>query len=105
MVNMPMYSTHHSGIGSILWVHSYCTVLLRVDIGAPIHQNIFLCHCIIITQSILCIYLSSPFEIGQLLLKDDEAERKESHDQAVTSITKHHSKQEWERDDSVWGCR
>ena len=50
-------------------------------------------------------HLSSPLEVGQLLLKDDEAESKESHDQAMTSITKHHSKQERERDDSVRGCR
>ena len=48
-------------------------------------------------------YLSSSLEIGQSFLKDDEAESKESHDQAMTSITKHHSKQERECDDSVRG--
>ena len=51
------------------------------------------------------MYLSSPLKVGHPLLKDDEAESKKSHDQAMTSITKHHSKQERECDDSVWGCR
>ena len=51
------------------------------------------------------IYLSSPLKVGHPLLKDDEAESKDGHDQAMTSITKHHSKQERESDDSVRGCR
>ena len=48
-------------------------------------------------------HLSSSFGVGQLLLKDNEQQCEESHDQAVTSITKHDSKQEWEGDDGVGG--
>ena len=48
-------------------------------------------------------YLSSSLSVCQLLLKDDEHQTKGSHDETVTSITKHDSKQEREGDDGVGG--
>ena len=55
-------------------------------------------------QTLYYTYLSTPLEVDQPLLEDDEHEGKESHDQTVASVTKHHSKQERERDDSVGSC-
>ena len=50
-------------------------------------------------------HFSASFEVGQPLLKDDKHESKQSHDQAMASVSKHHSKQEREGDDSVGSCK
>ena len=44
-------------------------------------------------------YLSTSSVVLESLLKDNETQGKEEHDGPVTSIPKHHSKQEWERYD------
>ena len=46
-------------------------------------------------------YLSSSVGFGQFFLKQDEESSKESHEEAMASITKHDCKQERERDDGV----
>ena len=50
-------------------------------------------------------HFSASFEVGQPLLKDDKHESEQSHDQAMASVTKHHSKQEREGDNSVGRCK
>ena len=40
-------------------------------------------------------YISSCFGCGQLLLPQDHEEGKQGHQEAVASITKHHSKEKW----------
>ena len=46
-------------------------------------------------------HLPSNIGVCQLLLKEYEQQSKESHDESVTSITKHDGKQEREGDDGV----
>ena len=42
-------------------------------------------------------YVSSCFGCGQLLFPQDHEECKQGHQEAVASITKHHSKEKWKR--------
>ena len=52
-------------------------------------------------------HLSSSVEVLEPLLKEDEEEGECRHDQSVACVTKHHRKEEGERDDGVgcWGRR
>ena len=49
-------------------------------------------------------HLSSFLGLGQFLFKADEDTGKDQHHQAVTDVSKHDSKQEWERDDGIGSC-
>lgn len=44
------------------------------------------------THTLNSTHFSTPLEVGQPLLEDNETESEQSHNETVTSITKHHSK-------------
>lgn len=59
--------------------------------------------CMYCMYTMHTLYLSNRFL--QFLFKDDKRESKQSHDETMTSITKHDSKEKRERNDSIQSYR